>query len=595
MKSLETPEQKRARRLRKKIEKEKWRKQKLGWDQEYLHYTNEDNPFGDANLLDTFRWDKKLVKEGLHDIDDDQLSKLNRAKMQENKRELEKVKARRLQREQELEEREREMTLQRSRQEAEQFRAWEKQEDQFHLRQCTLRSKIRIQEGRAKPIDLLAQYIGCSQDESDQVLVHEPFHYLLGLSSSDLDDLITDIGVYQRLELQPEQQRYWNDITIVVQHELEQLQQRNQLHSGQDAEGGRNQMHSDVTVEIEAILHGKTAEQLTAMQEQIQNKLKSSLDGVDVSYWERLLSKLKAHAARARLRDQHQIHLREKLRLLKESQGVRDESSEMVHSPQNTDNRVVPSDDKEADNEPDPPDPEVDAPDAQAPGAASEPGSGEDLLDCALRDYRGGCYTPPLIDPADLEEGTLLTDPADDTHRLDDSRQTVLERGGVVESALTSEEKALQREASRGMEGDEAKFSVEADIGPQHHLWSDKYRPRKPRYFNRVHTGFDWNKYNQTHYDMDNPPPKVVQGYKFNIFYPDLIDRSATPEYTLTVCEDKKEFCILRFRAGPPYQDIAFTIVNREWEYSYRHGFRCQFHNNVFQLWFHFKRYRYRR
>jgi len=29
--------------------------------------------------------------------------------------------------------------------------------------------------------------------------------------------------------------------------------------------------------------------------------------------------------------------------------------------------------------------------------------------------------------------------------------------------------------------------------------------------------GFEWNKYNQTHYDMDNPPPKIVQGYKFNV------------------------------------------------------------------------------
>lgn len=48
--------------------------------------------------------------------------------------------------------------------------------------------------------------------------------------------------------------------------------------------------------------------------------------------------------------------------------------------------------------------------------------------------------------------------------------------------------------------------------------WSDKYRPRKPRYFNRVKTGYDLNKYNQTHYDHDNPP-KVVQGYKFNLFY----------------------------------------------------------------------------
>ena len=38
--------------------------------------------------------------------------------------------------------------------------------------------------------------------------------------------------------------------------------------------------------------------------------------------------------------------------------------------------------------------------------------------------------------------------------------------------------------------------------------------------------GYDWNLYNKTHYDIDNPPPKVVQGYKFNIFYPDLLDKT---------------------------------------------------------------------
>ncbi len=37
------------------------------------------------------------------------------------------------------------------------------------------------------------------------------------------------------------------------------------------------------------------------------------------------------------------------------------------------------------------------------------------------------------------------------------------------------------------------------------------------RYHNRVHTGYDWNMYNKTHYDLQNPPPKTVQGYKFNI------------------------------------------------------------------------------
>jgi hypothetical protein len=66
---------------------------------------------------------------------------------------------------------------------------------------------------------------------------------------------------------------------------------------------------------------------------------------------------------------------------------------------------------------------------------------------------------------------------------------------------------------------------------PQVYWWHNKYAPRKPKYFNRVHTGYEWNKYNQTHYDTDNPPPKVVQGYKFNIFYPDLVDKTKAPSY----------------------------------------------------------------
>jgi hypothetical protein len=45
-------------------------------------------------------------------------------------------------------------------------------------------------------------------------------------------------------------------------------------------------------------------------------------------------------------------------------------------------------------------------------------------------------------------------------------------------------------------------FNLEENIeNPTSYNWEDKYRPRKPRYFNRVHTGYEWNKYNQTHYE----------------------------------------------------------------------------------------------
>merc|ERR1712039_475126 len=140
------------------------------------------------------------------------------------------------------------------------------------------------------------------------------------------------------------------------------------------------------------------------------------------------------------------------------------------------------------------------------------------------------------------------------------------------ENVLNAEEKALQREAKRGMTDEEASFAVESAL-EQTYEWSDKYRPRKPRYFNRVHTGFEWNKYNQTHYDIENPPPKIVQGYKFNILYPDLIDKTKAPTYYVEH-SDTAETVTLRFHAGPPYEDVAFKVVNREWNLSHKFGFR---------------------
>lgn len=91
MKAQETAEEKRLRRLKKKELKELKRKALMGWDNEYLHYTNNDNPFGDANLLSTFVWNKKLSKEGLVGVSREELERINRQKMEENKRELEKV------------------------------------------------------------------------------------------------------------------------------------------------------------------------------------------------------------------------------------------------------------------------------------------------------------------------------------------------------------------------------------------------------------------------------------------------------------------------------------------------------------------------
>ncbi|XP_063606801.1 splicing factor Cactin-like [Penaeus indicus] len=608
-KAMETPAEKRLRRLQKKEAKERKRKEKMGWDSEYLHFTNADNPYGDNNLLETFVWKKKLEKEGLATLPREEIEKQNRLKMDENRMELEKVKKRRQERELERQEREKMMELEQRQREAAQFSQFSKQEDQFQLEQARLRSQIRIQDGRAKPIDLLAQYVS-SEGDVTAVDMHEPYTHLTGLTLVDLEDLLEDIRIYMQLEKENMNQTYWTDLTIIVQDELRRLRQRDTI---EDATTHRQGIHAAVASDVSAVFQNKSLAELNKLQLTIEAKLSGPTTGLDVGYWESLLSQLKAHQARARLRERHRDNLKKKLEMLKAEQGVKEEEEEEDNIPEEADE----SEDSSSDEEPrrevkvkEEVEEDGNHSEHEAEESTKEKNKeteeedddewdsgceGDSAIHGAISLYNAGRYSPRLIKEKKLEPGTVVVDEAEDMQRILWARQRVVSAGQGVESVLSSEEKVMQKEAQRAMNDDEAQFSVEAKLDTQQYLWSDKYRPRKPRYFNRVHTGFEWNKYNQTHYDMDNPPPKIVQGYKFNIFYPDLIEKSRTPQYELIPCTDNKDFAILKFTAGPPYEDIAFKIVNREWEYSYKRGFRCQFHNNIFQLWFHFKRYRYRR
>jgi len=594
-KALETPEEKRARRLMKKHLKGQKEREKLGWTSDMIQYDNDDNPFGDSNLTNTFRWEKKLEKEGISNINDEELESLSKAKIMEQRQELEKVKKARLERERERQERTELEELEQRSKESEKFAKWKADEDQFHLKQALLRSSIRISDGRAKPIDLLAKYIS-AEDEVDAVEMHEPYTYLNGLTTTDLEDLLEDIKVYQRLE-KGANCDYWEDITVIVEDELHKLRKLDRRTGSvyEAAVERREGINKAVSTDVQQVFRGKTVEQLEQLQKSIEVKLKERSEGVDIGYWESLLSQLKAHTARGRLRDRHQENLRSKLAQLKAEQA---EKQAEVEGIEGIDMDIVKSRSPSVAGS---------GRGSRASSVASErggtgsgSGSGAESqdeweveLNHCLNEYRNGAYSPVYTQMSDLPPGTVTFLEEEDLARRNFDQSKALQ-GAKVENVLNAEERALEKEARKGMGEDEATFSVESAL-EQSYEWSDKYRPRKPRYFNRVHTGFEWNKYNQTHYDFDNPPPKIVQGYKFNIFYPDLIEKSSTPQFKLIPTGDTGDFCILKIMAGPPYEDIAFKIVNKEWEYGYKRGFRCQFHNNIFQLWFHFKRYRYRR
>ncbi|KAM9718709.1 splicing factor Cactin [Menidia menidia] len=602
MKALETPEEKRARRLAKKEAKEKKRREKMGWSEEYMGYTNADNPFGDNNLLGTFKWQKALDKKGIGHLGEKDLKERNKCIQEENRRELQKVKQLRLEREREKAMRETELEMLQREKEAEHFKTWAEQEDNFHLQQAKLRSKIRIRDGRAKPIDLLAKYIS-AEDDDLAVEMHEPYTFLNGLTVTDMDDLLEDIKVYMELE-QGKNVDFWRDMTTITEDEISKL--RKLEASGKGPGDRREGINTAVSTDVQSVFKGKTYSQLQALHLNIEGKIRAGGSNLDIGYWESLLQQVRVYLARARLRERHQDVLRQKLFKLKQEQGVESEPLFPIikEEPRSEEDGIRTRETEEEEEAGPSTSAAAGGPDEdggeKGEGKEDEEGKDEaaeavlteeDLIQQSQAEYDSGRYSPALLTSSELPLDTHTITPEEDAHRLQLARQQLQVTGDANESA----EDAFVRRAKQGMGNEEAQFSVEFPLTGKMYLWADKYRPRKPRFFNRVHTGFEWNKYNQTHYDFDNPPPKIVQGYKFNIFYPDLIDKRSTPQYFLEPSPDNKDFGILRFHAGPPYEDIAFKIVNREWEYSHRHGFRCQFANGIFQLWFHFKRYRYRR
>lgn len=75
----------------------------------------------------------------------------------------------------------------------------------------------------------------------------------------------------------------------------------------------------------------------------------------------------------------------------------------------------------------------------------------------------------------------------------------VLDTGLAEAHASSAAEDALfakeQAKALEDQEAGEVAFGEEAATGGiEQYRWHEKYKPRKPRYFNRIHTGYEWNK-----------------------------------------------------------------------------------------------------
>ncbi|KAJ9058906.1 hypothetical protein DSO57_1007583 [Entomophthora muscae] len=549
-------------------------------------YSNVDNPFNDVNLTSKFKWAKKERKDIKSGLSRKELERRENERKEEARLELEKLNRRRQEREEELEFREQEqMRLQR---EADlvQLGDWEAREDEFHLEQAKRRAEIRIKDRRAKAIDVLAinlklAYEGDDDEEHPlEISLDEPYTVFNTLSLPEADDLKKDIQLYLSLEREEVNKQFWTDMMVVCEAKLEELRSAS-LHLP-------SRIPLQILEQIDQMLSAKTLPELNNLQLQIIAKLNSNLP-IDTDYWEQTLKAITVWKAKVRLRAHHEIVLSKRLDQLRSRQleEAQQDCAVTLHSQQPEPNpemnqcELIPKD--------------------PSMGPGTVPSSHHTRADKGL----------PLLNPAsdlqqllagrkEVQSGRRAARP----ERLEEAppAQDVGASAQDFAARLFRQEKEDQQAKATGdeLDIDEEIFDLEVHLDAQPLAHSNKYQPRKPMYFNRVHTGYEWNKYNQTHYDGDNPPPKVVQGYKFHIFYPGLLkdpetDRVPTPTYRLEPDPLSPDTQVLRFSAGPPYQDIAFRIVRREWEYSHKKGFKSAFINHTLYLYFHFKRHYYRR
>ena len=599
----ETDEEKRARRLAKKAAKREKEVAQLAG------YSNESNPWNDPNLADAFVWGKNDKSGSVASAD------AMRRRRAEQLEELEKVKKAREQREIDREAWEEEKRLLEREREQMAFVENEKREEQFQLKQSHLRAHIRVNEGRAKPIDVLSEGLMLlhpedlpeGEDESSlvDVRVGNPFQLFDGPNQRELRDLHAELC--RRAQLDVPNASFWAAMRRLCEACEEERE-------GKGNAGAADSMA--VKEEVAQMLAGQSATELDELEAQIQAQLQEE-DAGDADYWRAISRELGLARARAIVQESFEQMKAAKERIQQRvgsstgggGGGGASASTGGVEAAASGGGGGGGADQSGRYS------PELFDEDEDGEDAGAAMGEGvaptSNAAAAASSSSQSGRYSPPLLAAVgDL----VIVDEEEDRKQLMAERARIRSRSGAAatnagqstEAGSSSTAEAApadaagsalaEAEARRGMEAGEAKFSFEVPLEKKVTWWHDRYRPRKPKYFNRVHTGYEWNKYNQTHYDHDNPPPKMVQGYKFAVFYPDLIDRTQTPTYQLLPDPSgEKDTCLIKFKGGPPYEDVAFKIVNREWEMSHKRGFKCRFERGILQLHFGFKRFRYRR
>lgn len=409
---------------------------------------------------------------------------------------------------------------------------WEEKERIFHLSQAYQKVYIRIRENRARNLHLIA--LGTLR--LPLLIGKEAFkdEEVFILSDPEISSILTRIE-YEQINDALEE---LDDLFLVFEKDqkVTEFWDAFKLAGTQRKQNIReNRNIAIVKEEVAAIFSDKSVQKLRELREGIEKKLKGP--NVDTDYWTGLLTELDQFIVKKKL-DELYADLRERLRNDAKSRGYK-------------------------------------------------------ILEFTFSEFKNGEAKFVSGEQLKVEEAPIPKPNDPPIQERDDNRIN----WDNCPSALA----LLEQEQTRHVGKDELPFNTEAEdlLNNSAPKWQSKYpniRPRKPRFFNRVRMNYVWNKYNQTHYDTSNPPPKVVQGFRFNIFYPDLIQNAnSVPTYKREADPTNPENEIVTFSAGAPYADVLFRIPKEEWDMSSQHGFKCVFERGSLRLHFWLRSQRYRR
>ncbi|CAD2109809.1 cactin homolog, putative [Plasmodium vinckei] len=571
----------------------------------HFNYTDECNPFGDNTLSTPFVWKLKnkyekikhgnKIKVTTNSLLQNSLSKIS---------EIEQVKKRREERDKEramFEDYKLQLEKQRNQIN---IKEYIEQEELFFINQQIQSSDDRISHNHIQIVDIFRIATKIESGESVQNVHLEnyltPFYYMLeDLNERDLENCTKQIKLlisHDKLFNEKKYHNYWNSLYFFCEYYLNKFNDDEEPYKTKELDEKTNK-------KIEEFFKNKDYDELITYEHKIKNKIiTNDTENFDSIFWNNILLKIPFFKAKYIL-DDFRNKLLKKINITSEhfekkkiSQNIRtnqekkeiDDSEKIIFECKSIE--LLPLETFEDDE-----DVHVYLPHEELEERKE---INENIF---LRLQKN------IIDTNIEEEG-------EDNHIKYENikKSDILEKDNEINdnhfnmiNKLFTKEKQIydhfvQKERQKGNK--DGIILKDVTYKSNNHinntitslLKNNLMISRKPLYFNRIKTSFDWNKYNKTHYDYENTPPKYICGYKFNIFYTNLLNSNQKPSWKICPCDEEGTVLIV-FHGGPPYIDIAFKIINSEWSYDKHRGFRNVFSRGILQLYFNFKKKRYRR